>query len=170
MKELLRLTRVVDRLKDMIIRSGMNIYPAEVEAVLHEHPKVLEALVIGIPDATRGELVKAFVVPRDGVTLAEEEILAFCRQNLAKYKVPSAVEIRDGHVYVDGQLLVEEYLKQLTLRGMGPKTISEGHIFVLGDNRGASNDSRIFGEVAISSIIGRAWVRYWPLGEVALFH
>ena len=88
--------RIVDRLKDMIIRSGMNIYPAEVEAVLHEHPKVLEALVIGIPDAARGELVKAFVVPRDGMELAEEEILAFCRQNLAKYKVPSAVEIRAG--------------------------------------------------------------------------
>ena len=88
--------RVVDRLKDMIIRSGMNIYPAEVESVLHEHPKVLEALVIGIPDSARGELVKAFVVPRDGVCLTEEEILAFCRQNLAKFKVPSAVEIRDG--------------------------------------------------------------------------
>jgi len=88
--------RVVDRLKDMIIRSGMNIYPAEVEAVLHEHPKVLEALVIGIPDAVRGELVKAFVVPRDGVEISEEEILVFCRQNMAKYKVPSAVEIRAG--------------------------------------------------------------------------
>ena len=88
--------RVVDRLKDMIIRSGMNIYPAEVEAVLHEHPKVLEALVIGVPDAVRGELVKAFVVPRDGVEISEEEILAFCRQNLAKYKVPAAVEIRAG--------------------------------------------------------------------------
>jgi long-chain acyl-CoA synthetase len=88
--------RVVDRLKDMIIRSGMNIYPAEVEAVLHEHPKVLEALVIGIPDAVRGELVKAFVVPRDGVEISEEEIQVFCRQNMAKYKVPSAVEIRAG--------------------------------------------------------------------------
>jgi long-chain acyl-CoA synthetase len=88
--------RVVDRLKDMIIRSGMNIYPAEVEAVLHEHPKILEALVIGIPDAVRGELVKAFVVPRDGVEVSEEEILVFCRQNMAKYKVPSAVEIRAG--------------------------------------------------------------------------
>jgi len=88
--------RVVDRLKDMIIRSGMNIYPAEVEAVLHEHPKVLEALVIGIPDAVRGELVKAFVVPRDGVEISEEEILVFCRQNMAKYKVPAAVEIRAG--------------------------------------------------------------------------
>jgi long-chain acyl-CoA synthetase len=88
--------RIVDRLKDMIIRSGMNIYPAEVEAVLHEHPKVLEALVIGIPDAARGESVMAFVVPRDGVELEEEEILTFCRRNLAKYKVPSAVEVRSG--------------------------------------------------------------------------
>jgi len=88
--------RVVDRLKDMIIRSGMNIYPAEVEAVLHEHPKVLEALVIGIPDAARGELVKAFVVPRDGVEISEEELLVFCRQNLAKFKIPAAIEIRDG--------------------------------------------------------------------------
>ena len=88
--------RVVDRLKDMIIRSGMNIYPAEVEAVLHEHPKVLEALVIGIPDAARGELVKAFVVPRDGAEISEEELLVFCRQNLAKFKIPAAIEIRDG--------------------------------------------------------------------------
>jgi long-chain acyl-CoA synthetase len=88
--------RVIDRLKDMIIRSGLNIYPAEVEAVLQEHPKVLEALVIGIPDSLRGELVKAFVVPRPGVELTEKEILAFCRQNMAKYKVPSEVEIRSG--------------------------------------------------------------------------
>ncbi len=91
--------RIVDRLKDMIIRSGMNIYPAEVEAVLHEHPKVMEALVIGIPDDVRGELVKAFIVPRDGVEVNEEDILAFCRQNMAKFKVPAAVEIRAGLVH-----------------------------------------------------------------------
>jgi long-chain acyl-CoA synthetase len=88
--------RIIDRLKDLIIRSGMKIYPAEVESVLHEHPKILEALVIGIPDAVRGELVKAFVVPREGVEVDEEEILAFCRLNLAKFKVPCAVEIRAG--------------------------------------------------------------------------
>jgi long-chain acyl-CoA synthetase len=86
--------RIVDRKKDMIIRSGMNIYPAEIEAILLEHPKILEALVIGIPDETRGELVKAFIVPRAGVTVQQEEILAFCRENLARFKVPSAVEIR----------------------------------------------------------------------------
>jgi long-chain acyl-CoA synthetase len=86
--------RIVDRLKDMIIRSGMKIYPAEIEAVLHEHPKVREALVIGVPDETRGELVKAFVVPHPGVRLTGEELLEFCRRNLAKYKVPAQVEFR----------------------------------------------------------------------------
>lgn len=86
--------RIVDRKKDMIIRSGMNIYPAEIEAVLLEHPAILEALVVGVPDERRGELVKAFVVPRHKVGLAVEEVLAFCRQNLARFKVPAAVEIR----------------------------------------------------------------------------
>ncbi len=86
--------RIVDRLKDLIIRGGMKIYPAEVEAVLHEHPRVREALVIGVPDSTRGELVKAFVVPRPGEPPTVEELLAFCRENLARYKVPSQIELR----------------------------------------------------------------------------
>ncbi|HWR96929.1 MAG TPA: long-chain fatty acid--CoA ligase [Candidatus Methanoperedens sp.] len=86
--------RIVDRLKDVIIRGGLNIYPAEVEAVIAEHPEVLEALVIGVPDPALGELVKAFVVPRPGAALTSERLLAFCRENLAKYKVPSAVEFR----------------------------------------------------------------------------
>ncbi len=86
--------RVVDRLKDLIIRGGMKIYPAEVEGVLHEHPGVLEALVIGIPDATRGELVNAFVVPRPGAALTEEGLISFCRERLARYKIPAAVQIR----------------------------------------------------------------------------
>jgi long-chain acyl-CoA synthetase len=86
--------RIVDRLKDMIIRGGLNIYPAEVEAVIAEHPEVLEALVVGIPDPSLGELVKAFVVPRPGASLTAERLLAFCRENLAKYKVPAAVEFR----------------------------------------------------------------------------
>jgi long-chain acyl-CoA synthetase len=86
--------RIVDRLKDMIIRGGLNIYPAEVEAVIAEHPEVLEALVIGVPDPALGELVKAFVVPRPGASLTPERLLAFCRENLARYTVPAAVEFR----------------------------------------------------------------------------
>ncbi|EKP95558.1 long-chain-fatty-acid--CoA ligase [Thermaerobacter subterraneus] len=86
--------RIVDRKKEMIISGGYNVYPREVEEVLYEHPKVLEAAVIGAPDPYRGEMVKAFVVLKPGQTATEQEIIEFCRQRLAKYKVPRAVEFR----------------------------------------------------------------------------
>jgi len=85
---------IVDRKKDMIIVSGYNVYPADVEAVLFEHPKVREAAVIGIPDERSGELIKAFVVLKEGQTTTEEEIQAFCRERLAAYKVPRVIEFR----------------------------------------------------------------------------
>jgi long-chain acyl-CoA synthetase len=78
----------------MIIAGGYNIYPADVEAVLFDHPKVKEAAVIGVPDPRRGETVKAFIVLREGETATEEEIIAFCRENLAAYRVPRIVEFR----------------------------------------------------------------------------
>ncbi|PZN07901.1 MAG: long-chain fatty acid--CoA ligase [Bacillota bacterium] len=86
--------RIVDRKKEMIISGGYNVYPREVEEVLYEHPKVLEAAVIGVPDPYRGEIVKAFVVLRPGETATEDEIIAFCREHLARYKVPKVVEFR----------------------------------------------------------------------------
>ena len=86
---------IVDRKKDMIVASGYNVYPREVEEVLFEHPDVAEAVAIGIPDEYRGESVKAFVVKRSGATTKEDEILAFCKERLAAYKAPKAVEFRD---------------------------------------------------------------------------
>ncbi|MGH7453320.1 MAG: AMP-binding protein, partial [bacterium] len=85
---------IVDRKKDMIIAGGFNIYPREVEEVLYKHPKVREAAVIGVQDPYRGETVKAFIVLRDGETATEEEIIAYCKQELARYKVPKLVEFR----------------------------------------------------------------------------
>jgi len=82
------------RKKDMIIVSGFNVYPDEVDGVLMSHPAVLEAATIGVPDERRGELVKSFVVPRPGMHVTAEEIVAYCRENLAAYKVPRAVEFR----------------------------------------------------------------------------
>ena len=79
------------------------------------------------------------------------------------------VEIRDGLVYVGGQALVEPYLDQETRGVVPPQLVPEGHVFVLGDNRGSSNDSRAFGMVSFDDIIGRAWVRYWPLEEMSVF-
>jgi long-chain acyl-CoA synthetase len=86
---------MADRKKDMIIAGGFNIYPADIEAVLFEHPKVKEAAVVGVPDQYRGETVKAFMVLKEGETVTEEEIIAFCRERLAAYRVPRVVEFRD---------------------------------------------------------------------------
>jgi long-chain acyl-CoA synthetase len=86
---------MADRKKDMIIAGGYNIYPADVEAVLFEHPKIKEAAVIGVPDKRLGETVKAFVVLKEGETATAEEIIAFCREGMAAYRVPRIVEFRD---------------------------------------------------------------------------
>jgi acyl-CoA synthetase (AMP-forming)/AMP-acid ligase II len=86
---------VVDRKKDMIISGGENIYPAEIEEVLYSHPGILEAAVIGVPDETWGEAVKAVVVPKPGVQLTAEEIIEHCKGHLASYKKPRYVEFVD---------------------------------------------------------------------------
>ncbi|MCP4114532.1 MAG: long-chain fatty acid--CoA ligase [Desulfobacteraceae bacterium] len=86
---------IVDRLKDMIIASGYNIYPREIDEVLFAHPKVVEACAKGVPDPKRGETVKAFVVPCQGVTLTEEELDEYCREHLAAYKVPTLFEFME---------------------------------------------------------------------------
>jgi long-chain acyl-CoA synthetase len=86
---------IVDRKKDMISASGYNVYPREIEEVLYEHEGVAEAVAIGVADEYRGETVKAFVVRKPESETTEEEILTFCEQRLAPYKVPKAVEFRD---------------------------------------------------------------------------
>jgi long-chain acyl-CoA synthetase len=85
---------IVDRKKDLIIASGYNIVPREVEEVLFMHPKIVEAVVAGIPDPRRGETVKAYLVLKAGESCTEEEIRTFCKQYLAPYKVPTHVEVR----------------------------------------------------------------------------
>ncbi|MDR2017179.1 MAG: AMP-binding protein [Burkholderiales bacterium] len=86
--------RIVDRKKDMILVSGFNVYPNEIEAVALTHPGVLECAAIGIPDEKVGEVVKLFAVKRSP-TLTPEELIKYCRVNLAGYKVPRQVEFRD---------------------------------------------------------------------------
>lgn len=78
------------------------------------------------------------------------------------------VEIRDNRVLIDGQPLDEPYLPTLFMRDYGPLQVPDGFIFVMGDNRGASNDSRAFGPVSLDRIMGRAWVSYWPPDEIGL--
>jgi len=87
---------IVDRKKDMIITGGENVYSTEVENAVYQHPAVLEAAVIGIPDSYWGERVHAVVVPKEGQTLAPEDLTDFCRQYIAGYKVPRSVEFVDA--------------------------------------------------------------------------
>lgn len=87
---------IVDRKKDMVIAGGFNIYPREIDEVLFQHPKVQTAVSVGIPDQYRGETIKAYVVLKPGETSTAEEIITFCREKLAAYKVPKLVEFRDS--------------------------------------------------------------------------
>jgi long-chain acyl-CoA synthetase len=87
--------KIVDRKKDMIIAGGYNIYPLELDDVLFDHPKILEACTIGVPHEYRGETVKAFIVPKKNETLTEEEVVQYCKENMAAYKVPKIIEFVD---------------------------------------------------------------------------
>jgi acyl-CoA synthetase (AMP-forming)/AMP-acid ligase II len=87
---------IVGRQKDVIIRGGNNIYPGDVEAVIYEHPAVLEATVVGVPHAVLGEDVAAFVVVRAGAQLTADELRAFCREQLADYKSPRRIVFLDA--------------------------------------------------------------------------
>jgi long-chain acyl-CoA synthetase len=87
---------IVGRKKDMIVAAGYNVYPDEVDGVLMKHPAVLEAATIGVPDEKRGETVKSFVVLKPGEKATAEQIVAYCRANLAAYKVPRTIEFRDS--------------------------------------------------------------------------
>ena len=82
---------LVDRLKDLIIVSGFNVYPAEVESVLVEHPGVVAAAVVGVQHPHSGEAVKAYVVAADDASVEEDELIVFCEQRLARYKCPQKV-------------------------------------------------------------------------------
>jgi long-chain acyl-CoA synthetase len=86
---------IVDRKKDMIIAGGYNIYPREIDEVLFQHPKIADAVSVGIADEYRGETIKAYVVVKEGESLTEAEIIDFCKEKLATYKAPKMVELRN---------------------------------------------------------------------------
>src|SRR5690625_161127 len=86
---------IVDRKKDLIIASGYNIYPRDVEEILYQHSAIKEAVVVGIPDSYRGEIVKAVVVLKEGKTCSESELINYCEFNMAAYKVSHIIEFRE---------------------------------------------------------------------------
>jgi long-chain acyl-CoA synthetase len=109
---------IVDRIKDIIISSGFNVYPRDIDEVLCEHPKIIEACAVGIPHPKRGEAVKAFVVLKAEETMTEQEVIDYCATKLARYKLPVAVAFRNelpksnvGKI-LKKELRIQEYNKQ----------------------------------------------------------
>jgi len=93
---------ILDRLKDMIVTGGENVYSGEVEAVIYTHPAVCEVAVFGIPDPKWGEIVKAYVVLKPGKTLTADGLIAYCRRSLANYKVPRSIQFSDTELPKSG--------------------------------------------------------------------
>jgi len=85
---------IIDRKKDMIISEGFNIYPNEIDELILTHPKISDAAAVGVPDRLRGEKIILYVVLKEGESALKEEIMGFCKERLAKYKVPKKVEFR----------------------------------------------------------------------------
>lgn len=134
---------IVDRKKDLIIAGGYNVYPREVEEILYQHPQILEVAVAGVPDAYRGEVVKAFVVLRSGEQATSDEIREFAKARLAGYKVPRSIEFRDelpktliGKV-LRRALVEEEQAKAEAAAGGGGAPAGE----VRGDQEGSAGES-----------------------------
>ena len=107
--------RITDRIKDMFVVGGFNAYPAEIEQVLAGHPAVSEVAVVGVPDQRLGEIGCAYVVPRPGAAIDEDEVVAWCRERMANYKVPRSVVVVDGLPRnASGKVLKFELRKEAT--------------------------------------------------------
>ena len=126
---------IMDRKKDMIISGGENIYPREVEEILYRHPAVLEATVIGVPDDYWVERVHAVVVKNEQARVTAEEIIAFCKSNMAKYKAPKSVEFveslpRNPSGKILKRVLRDRYwqnLQKLPSEGLLPAPAARSH-------------------------------------------
>jgi len=144
---------------NLLLAQPRVVHGQSMEPNLHERQRVIVDLVsyrLRAPDY--GEIVILDVQDRTGPPLIKRVI-----------GLPGdTVEIRNGAVYVNERQLTEPYLDQLTAGACGPVLVPEEHVFVLGDNRCCSNDSRYFGTVPFDSILGRAWLSYWPPEQIGV--
>jgi long-chain acyl-CoA synthetase len=113
--------RIVDRKKDMILVSGFNVYPNELEDVLATLPGVLQCAAIGVPDEKSGEAIKIFVVVKPGETLTKEQVMEHMRANVTGYKVPKAVEFRDVLPTTNVGKILRRELRDEELKKLGAK-------------------------------------------------
>jgi len=107
---------IVDRKKDMLISGGHNVYPREIDEVLYSHPKIKEACAIGLPHPSRGEQIKAFVVPVEGESVTSEELIEYCQTRLADYKLPTGFEFREDLPKSDVGKILRKVLREEELK------------------------------------------------------
>ena len=111
--------RIVDRKKDMILVSGFNVYPNELEDVMASLPGVLQSAAIGIPDEKAGELIKVFIVVKPGMTLTKEQVMAHMRANLTAYKAPKIIEFRESLPTTNVGKILRRELRDEELKKLG---------------------------------------------------
>ena len=142
---------------NLFLAQATRVQGQSMEPNLHTNQRlVVEKISYHFREPRRGDVV-VFRHPRWGSEMLIKRVIALPGER---------VEIRGGKVYINGYPLDEPYLTQPTTRDYGPIVVPPGHVFVLGDNRGFSNDSRAFGPVPIKDIVGRALFSYWPPGEI----
>jgi signal peptidase I len=150
---------VIAVLINLFLAQATRVYGSSMEPNLHTDQRlVVEKVTYRLHGPSRGDVV-VLRMPDRGPELLIKRVVGLPDE---------IVEIRNGTVYVDHQPLDEPYTVRSTGSTYGPTLVPEGHVFVMGDNRGASNDSRVFGPVPMDRIVGRAWISYWPIEFLGL--
>ena len=150
---------IIALLINLFLAQATRVYGQSMEPNLHTDQRlVVEKLSYTFSGPRRGDIV-VLKVDEHAEDLLIKRVIALSGET---------VEIKEGIVYVDGQVLMEDYLTQPTRGNYGPVYIPPLHVFVLGDNRGASNDSRSFGPIHRKHLVGRAWLSYWPFEDWGL--
>lgn len=150
---------VIAVLINLFLAQATRVYGSSMEPNLHTDQRlVVEKLSYRLHEPRRGDVV-VLRMPERGPELLIKRVIALPGET---------IEISQGSVYVNGVPLQEPYLSRQTNGTYGPLQVPEGQLFVMGDNRGASNDSRVFGTVERARIVGRAWISYWPLDAIGL--
>ena len=145
---------VIAVLINLFLAQATRVYGQSMEPNLHTDQRlVVEKISYSLHQPRRGDVV-VLRLPERGPELLIKRVIALPGEE---------IEIRGGSVYVNGQVLDEPYLSRTTNGTYGPYTVPGESVFVMGDNRGASNDSRVFGAVSLGRVVGKAWVSYWPL-------
>jgi signal peptidase I len=153
---------VIAALIHIFLAQATRVYGQSMEPNLHTDQRlIVEKVSYRFHGARRGDIVVLEQPACDDCELLIKRVVGLAGE---------VISVHDGRVYVDGQPLDEPYLAQMTGGHYGPERVPPLHVLVMGDNRGASNDSRAFGPIHRDEILGRAWFSYWPLDKVGLVH